>query len=149
MGVLVQPRPARAILMHQDVCHRVSTPSISAIKCRNHLSFFLEVPHRSIFEGLGVYRGVARPGACFAIERTIDEVARAVGRDPLHVRIANMVSADQMPFESAGGMLFDNGDYPESVRRVADLVNYEGVRAKQKRYPSTNGKNAVGCSIET
>src|SRR5207249_11608538 len=25
---------------------------------------------------LGPYRGVGRPGACFAIERTIDEVAR-------------------------------------------------------------------------
>jgi carbon-monoxide dehydrogenase large subunit len=28
---------------------------------------------------IGPYRGVGRPGACFAIERTIDEVARAVG----------------------------------------------------------------------
>ncbi|HTT80868.1 MAG TPA: xanthine dehydrogenase family protein, partial [Stellaceae bacterium] len=28
---------------------------------------------------LGPYRGVGRPGACFAIERTIDEVARAAG----------------------------------------------------------------------
>ena len=80
---------------------------------------------------MGVYRGVARPGACFAIERTIDEVARAVGRDPIDVRIDNLVSANQMPFESAGGMLFDNGDYPESVRRAAELVDYEGVRAKQ------------------
>ena len=35
---------------------------------------------------LGPYRGVGRPGACFAIERTIDEVARAVGRDPIEVR---------------------------------------------------------------
>src|SRR5262249_44472135 len=31
----------------------------------------------------GPYRGVGRTGACFAIERTIDEVARAVGRDPV------------------------------------------------------------------
>ncbi|TMJ22808.1 MAG: xanthine dehydrogenase family protein molybdopterin-binding subunit, partial [Alphaproteobacteria bacterium] len=34
---------------------------------------------------IGPYRGVGRPGACFAIERTVDEVARAVGRDPLDV----------------------------------------------------------------
>ena len=80
---------------------------------------------------LGVYRGVARPGACFAIERTIDEVARAVGRDPLDVRIANMVPADKMPYEAVGGMRFDNGDYPESVRRAATLVDYEGIRARQ------------------
>lgn len=86
---------------------------------------------------LGVYRGVARPGACFAIERTIDEVARAVGRDPLEVRMANMVPVDRMPYEAVGGMRFDNGDYPESVRRAADLVGYDGIRARQ-------GQNADG-----
>ena len=47
---------------------------------------------------LGPYRGVGRPGACFAIERTIDEIARAVGRDPAEVRALNMVRPDQMPF---------------------------------------------------
>src|SRR6266571_1935022 len=48
----------------------------------------------------GPYRGVGRPGACFAIERTIDEVARAVGRDPFEVRIENMIPHDRMPFAS-------------------------------------------------
>jgi aerobic carbon-monoxide dehydrogenase large subunit len=81
---------------------------------------------------LGVYRGVARPGACFAIERTIDEVARAVGRDPMAVRIDNMVRPDQMPYMTVCDMKFDNGDYPESVRRVAELVGYDAIRARQK-----------------
>ena len=82
---------------------------------------------------LGVYRGVARPGACFAIERTIDKVARAVGRDPLEVRMDNMVPADKMPYETVGGMKFDNGNYPESVRRAANLVDYDVIRAQQGR----------------
>ena len=46
---------------------------------------------------LGPYCGVGRPGACFAIERTIDEVARAVGRDAVTVRIENMIRPSQMP----------------------------------------------------
>ena len=70
---------------------------------------------------IGPYRGVGRPGACFAIERTIDEVARAVGRDPIEVRALNMVRPDQMPFTTVGGMRFDNGDYPQSVRLCAEL----------------------------
>ncbi|NQU69797.1 MAG: xanthine dehydrogenase family protein molybdopterin-binding subunit, partial [Rhodospirillales bacterium] len=81
---------------------------------------------------LGVYRGVARPGACFAIERTIDEVARTVGRDPMDVRMDNMVRPDQMPYMTVCDMKFDNGDYPERVRRVAKLVDYEGIRERQK-----------------
>ena len=36
-GLLVQPRPARAVLMHQDVLHRVSTPSMLAHRPRYSL----------------------------------------------------------------------------------------------------------------
>jgi aerobic carbon-monoxide dehydrogenase large subunit len=82
---------------------------------------------------MGPYRGVGRPGACFAIERTIDEVARAVGRDPVEVRLLNLVRPEQMPFTTVGGLHFDNGDYPQSVRLCAELLNVPEVRARQRR----------------
>jgi aerobic carbon-monoxide dehydrogenase large subunit len=82
---------------------------------------------------LGPYRGVGRPGACFAIERTIDEVARAVGRDPAEVRIENMIRPEQMPFASVAGMRYDTGDYPASVKLCAELLDMPGVRARQKQ----------------
>jgi len=81
---------------------------------------------------MGPYRGVGRPGACFAIERTIDEVARAVGRDPVDVRIDNMIRPEQMPYVSATGMRYDNGDYPASVRLCAALLDMQAVRARQR-----------------
>ena len=43
------------------------------------------------------YRGVARPGVCFAMELTIDAIARAVGRDPIDVRRENLVPPSAMP----------------------------------------------------
>jgi aerobic carbon-monoxide dehydrogenase large subunit len=82
---------------------------------------------------LGPYRGVGRPGACFAIERTIDEVARAVGRDPNEVRIRNLVRPDQMPYATIGGMRLDSGDYPAAVRCCAELLDLPAVRARQRR----------------
>ena len=82
---------------------------------------------------LGPYRGVGRPGACFAIERTIDEVARAVGRDPAEVRIENMIRSEQMPFASVAGMRYDTGDYPASVKLCAELLDMPRVRARQKQ----------------
>ena len=81
---------------------------------------------------MGPYRGVARPGACFAIERTIDEVARAVGRDPMIVRMENMVQPAQMPYRTIANLQLDNGDYPESVRLAAGLVDVEAVRRRQR-----------------
>ncbi len=84
---------------------------------------------------LGPYRGVARPGACFAVERILDEVARAAGRDPYDVRRENMVSPGEMPYASVGGMRFDNGDYPASVEKAARAVGMERVRGLQAERP--------------
>jgi carbon-monoxide dehydrogenase large subunit len=81
---------------------------------------------------MGPYRGVARPAACFTIERTIDEVARAVGREPHEVRMENMVTAEIMPYRSVTNLLYDNGDYRESVARAAALVDLPGIRRRQK-----------------
>ena len=81
---------------------------------------------------LGPYRGVGRTGACFAIERTMDEVALAVGREPHEVRAENMVMPDQMPYRSITGKLYDSGDYPESVRRAAKLVDVKKIREAQR-----------------
>src|SRR5712691_3222886 len=82
--------------------------------------------------GLGPYRGVGRPGACFAIERTIEEVARAVGRDPVEVRIENMVPPESMPFTSITDMRYDTGDYPQSVRLCTEILDLPQIRERQK-----------------
>ena len=81
---------------------------------------------------LGPYRGVARPGACFAIERTIDEVARELGLDAKDVRIRNMVGPSEFPYTSVTNMVYDSGDYPESVRLAAELVGHARVREEQR-----------------
>jgi carbon-monoxide dehydrogenase large subunit len=88
---------------------------------------------------IGAYRGVARPAACFTIERTLDEVAHAVGREPKDVRIENMVPPEAMPYRNVTRLLFDTGHYAESVRRAAKLIEFEGVRAMQKQ-PRADGR---------
>src|SRR5207248_6347673 len=98
---------------------------------------------------LGPYRGVGRPGACFAIERTIDEVARAVGRDPVDVRIENMIRSEQMPYASIAGMRYDTGDYPASVRLCAELLDMPAVRARQKQGETDGRLIGVGFASFT
>ena len=82
---------------------------------------------------IGPYRGVGRPGACFAVERVIDEMARAVGRDPIAVRSENMIQPSQMPYTSVTGMRYDSGDYPGSLRLCTELLNLAEVRARQQQ----------------
>ena len=98
---------------------------------------------------IGPYRGVARPAACFTIERTIDEVARAVGREPHEVRMENMVRPAEMPYRSTTNLLYDNGDYAECVRLAAELVDFPGVRARQKEGESDGRLIGIGFASYT
>ena len=89
---------------------------------------------------LGPYRGVARPGACFAIERTIDELAHQLGIEPYEMRIKNMVTSAQMPFTSIASKVYDSGDYAESVRRACKLIRHDDWRTVQKATEKSSRK---------
>ncbi|GAB2460745.1 xanthine dehydrogenase family protein molybdopterin-binding subunit [Nocardioides hungaricus] len=80
---------------------------------------------------MGPYRGVARPGACFAIERTIDELANSIGMEPKDMRIRNMLRPDEFPYTSVTGKVYDSGDYAMSVKGAARLLSHDKVRARQ------------------
>jgi carbon-monoxide dehydrogenase large subunit len=82
---------------------------------------------------VGPYRGVGRPAACFSMERIIDEIAHKIGRDPLDVRIENMIPSAQLPFTSITGMTYDSGDYPGCARLCAELVDLSSIRERQKK----------------
>jgi carbon-monoxide dehydrogenase large subunit len=78
------------------------------------------------------YRGVARPGVCFAMDLTIDAVARAVGREPHEVRKENLVQPEQMPFTNITNKFYDSGDFPAGVVEAVERIDHAGVRKRQE-----------------
>ncbi|KRE38967.1 hypothetical protein ASG73_00950 [Janibacter sp. Soil728] len=92
---------------------------------------------------LGPYRGVARPGACFAIERTIDDLAHELGLEPWEMRVRNMVTPDLMPFTSIARKVYDSGNYPEAVRRATQLMDHDEWRRRQADRP-VSGRRRLG-----
>lgn len=77
------------------------------------------------------YRAVARPSACFAIELTMDAIARELGLEPAAVRAANLIRPDEMPYTSVTGKSYDSGDYPESLALALAQVDMAALRAEQ------------------
>lgn len=77
------------------------------------------------------YRGVARTGVCYAMETTLDALARQLGITPVEIRLANLVPPTAMPYRNLVGKVFDSGDYPESLRRAAAAIDLDGVRRRQ------------------
>jgi len=93
------------------------------------------------------YRGVARPGCCYAMELMIDAVARKIGKEPYEVRLANLVGPEQMPYDNVTDKHFDSGDYPEILRRAVAAIDVEAVRKRQQRGESDGRLIGLGISI--
>jgi aerobic carbon-monoxide dehydrogenase large subunit len=80
---------------------------------------------------LGPYRGVARPAACFSIERTIDAIAEDLELDPAEVRRRNLVREDEFPYTSVTGLQYDSGSFIESLDMALEKAGYDRWRAEQ------------------
>lgn len=93
------------------------------------------------------YRGVARTGVCYAMELTLDALARELGLEPWQVRLANLVPPEKMPFDNITRKHFDSGDYPECMRRAVKAIDLEAWRERQ-RTPEPDGRLiGIGLSI--
>jgi carbon-monoxide dehydrogenase large subunit len=93
------------------------------------------------------YRGVARPGCCYAMELMIDAIARKIGVEPYEVRLANLVGPEQMPYDNVTDKHFDSGDYPELLRRTVAAIDVESVRERQKKGEADGRLIGLGISI--
>jgi aerobic carbon-monoxide dehydrogenase large subunit len=98
---------------------------------------------------LGPYRGVARPGATFAIERLVDEVARELGREPYDLRRQNIVTSAELPYRTAAGMKLDTGDYVRSLDIAHDTVDFPAIRKRQLAGEPDGRKIGVGFAFYT
>lgn len=77
------------------------------------------------------YRGVARTGVCYAMETTLDALARQLGIGADAIRLANLVPPEAMPYRNLVGKVFDSGDYPEALRRALACFDLDRLRARQ------------------
>ncbi len=98
---------------------------------------------------MGPYRGVARPGATFAIERLVDEVARELGREPFELRRQNIVTAAELPYRTAAGMTLDTGDYVAALDLACAGVNLTAIRKRQAAGEPDGRRIGVGFAFYT
>jgi len=97
----------------------------------------------------GPYRGVGRPGACFAIERTMDEVAHRLGLSPVEIRRRNLVNDDEFPYLSVTGLTYDSGSFQESLRLAAEYIDYDRVAERQRAAEAEGRYAGIGFANYT
>ena len=113
---------------------------IRHLKLNAHTVATNKAPH-------GPYRGVARPGATFAIERLVDEVARELGREPYDLRRQNIVT--ELPYRTAAGLKLDTGDYVASLEAARDAIDLSAIRKRQAAGEPDGRRIGVGFAFYT
>jgi carbon-monoxide dehydrogenase large subunit len=96
------------------------------------------------------YRAVGHPIATAVTEGMIELVARDLGLDPAEIRRRNLLRADELPYTSATGNVYDSGSYHEALERLLVAADYAGLRRQQAQARADGRAMGIGiaCFIE-
>jgi len=92
-------------------------------------------------------RGFGQAPTNFAIERTIDCVARHLNMDPIEVRRRNLIRKEEFPYLIPSGSTYDSGDYHAVLDKALAAIEYPAL-VKQRDDARRAGKLA-GIGIST
>jgi CO/xanthine dehydrogenase Mo-binding subunit len=98
------------------------------------------------------YRGAGRPQGTFAMERTMDRVADALGLDRAVIRERNLIGPDQFPydwgmtFQDGRPLIYDSGDYPGLMAKLKTLCDWNGFEARRAEAASRGRLRGIGMA---
>jgi 2-furoyl-CoA dehydrogenase large subunit len=72
-------------------------------------------------------RGFGQAPTNFAMERTIDRVARHLGMDGIALRRKNLIRKDQFPYAIPSGSSYDSGDYHAVLDKALAAIDYPAL----------------------
>jgi len=79
----------------------------------------------------------------------MDEVAHALGMDPFEVRRRNLVRADEFPYTSVTGLVYDSGSFLEALELVLEDGGYTEMRELQEQARREGRLLGVGFACYT
>lgn len=94
-----------------------------------------------------IYRGAGRPEAALLMETLVEMAARQIGMDPVALRLRNLISSAEMPFQTPTGEVLDTGDYAALVQQVCDKFVYNEERAAQAARRQASECVGIGMAL--
>ncbi len=87
--------------------------------------------------------------ASYMIERLVQTAAYELGIDPAELRRRNFVRAEQFPYTSATGFVYDSGDYHRALDLALERLGYEELRREQARAREEGKLIGIGLACFT
>src|SRR6187455_48364 len=93
------------------------------------------------------YRGAGRPEATYFVERAMDMLARELGMDPAEVKRKNFIPADQFPFQTHMGAVYDSGDYEGALDLALKNANWQQLKKDRDKAKAEGRLVGLGLSM--
>lgn len=99
---------------------------------------------------IDAYRGFGLPQACFVYEKMIDSAAKKLNLDPVEIRLKNFIKPNEFPFTVATGLVYDSGNYQETLAKAADAIGYSDFKEEQMKARKAGRYLGLGlaCYVE-
>jgi 2-furoyl-CoA dehydrogenase large subunit len=92
-------------------------------------------------------RGYGRIQHLWMLERTVEQVARQLGLDPVEVKLKNYIRPEEMPYVTPSGATYDSGDYPTALKKALQMIKYEEWKKKQKELWEQGRYIGIGAAL--
>src|SRR6266540_1182637 len=134
------PEPATLYRMHGSLSGAYRVRNVAA---RNRVVLTNRLPS-------GLNRGFGGPQLYLGLERTMAIAARRLGLDPAELARRNLIPADELPYRTPSGGLYDSGDYAACLERALELASYEKRREQQAAARADGRLVGIGiaCVVE-
>ena len=134
------PEPATLYRMHGSLAGAYRVQNVAA---RNRVVLTNTMPS-------GLNRGFGGPQLYLALERTMTIAANRLGLDPADLRRRNLIRADDFPYRTPSGALYDSGDYGSCLDDALTLAQYDERRAEAEAARTEGRLVGVGmaCVVE-
>jgi 2-furoyl-CoA dehydrogenase large subunit len=128
------PEPATLYRMHGNM---TGPYRVRHLKIRNRVVLTNKTP-------TGLNRGFGGPQVYFALERLMQRVALALGRDPVDIIRRNLVPADAFPYRCPAGAVLDSGDYEGALDAAAAQGGLAELHVRRERARAAGRLYGIG-----
>mgnify|MGYP001770711585 CR=1 FL=1 len=81
------------------------------------------------------------------LEKVITKAAKMLNKDPLELRLINLIQPNEMPYKTPTGGVYDYGDYPAAVKRLIELSNYYALKEEVEKLRAEGKLVGLGIAI--
>ncbi len=134
------PEPASLYRMHGSLTGAYRVQHVAA---HNRVALTNRCP-------TGLNRGFGGPQMYIALEGTMAIAARRLGLDPAELARRNLIPADDFPYRTPSGGLYDSGNYEACLDDALELVRYQERREEQRTARAEGRLYGIGlaCCVE-